>query len=161
MKTIPGFSRYLASADGHIYRALDLYKLKARKGRGGYLQTCLQSDTKKEKTVLVHRMVAMAYHCLPSPGQQVRHLNGTPADSRAENLAWGTATENQHDRRGHGTRPRFGENSRQSVLSTKQVEAMRQIRSYGGITLKCLAAQFGVSLSEAHGIVSNQRRVFG
>lgn len=46
----------------------------------------------------VHRLVALAFHGQGKPGEQVRHLNGDRTDPRAENLAWGTQSENERDK---------------------------------------------------------------
>ena len=53
----------------------------------------------KSSTQLVHRLVCQAFHGdPPSPEHtDVRHLNGDKRDNRAENLAWGTRSENMLD----------------------------------------------------------------
>ena len=53
----------------------------------------------KPQTQLVHRLVCQAFHGdPPSPEHtDVRHLNGDKLDNRAENLAWGTRSENMLD----------------------------------------------------------------
>lgn len=52
---------------------------------------------KKSKCWTVHRLVATVF--LPNPKNLplVRHLNDDPNDNRAENLAWGTYSENFSD----------------------------------------------------------------
>ena len=57
--------------------------------------------TNPQGSALVHRLVAEAFHG-PSD-QQVRHLNGDPADNRPENLTYGTNSQNQIDSVTHGT----------------------------------------------------------
>lgn len=65
-----------------------------------YLYLSLGSRTKKA----VHLLVAEAFlGPRPEPTHQARHLNGVADDNRAENLRWGTASENQLDRREHHT----------------------------------------------------------
>ena len=53
----------------------------------------------KPQSRLVHRLVCHAFHGPPPSDQHtdVRHLNGDKADNRAENLAWGTRSENMQD----------------------------------------------------------------
>lgn len=57
----------------------------------------------KYRYFTVHRLVAELFLPPPREGQTlVRHLNGDPADNRAENLAWGTQKENMADCIRHG-----------------------------------------------------------
>lgn len=59
----------------------------------------------RARTHLVHRLVCHAFHGdPPSPEHtDVRHLNGDKLDNRAENLAWGTRSENMQDVVAHRT----------------------------------------------------------
>lgn len=93
---------YRVSSDGQIWS-------RPRKGtaggvlsphlsRKGYLQINLAGKTRK-----VHRLVCEAFHGPPERGQLVRHLNGIKTDNRAENLAWGSASQNMLDCVSHGT----------------------------------------------------------
>lgn len=51
----------------------------------------------------VHALVLLAF-CGPRPaGLEIRHLDGNPQNNRADNLAYGTTSENQYDRVIHGT----------------------------------------------------------
>jgi hypothetical protein len=52
---------------------------------------------------LVHMLVATAFHGPCPPGQECRHLDGNRTHNVATNLAWGTPSENNHDRVRHGT----------------------------------------------------------
>lgn len=53
----------------------------------------------------VHRLVCDAFHGpSPSDRHEVRHLDGTRDNNRADNLCWGTYEENKEDMRTHGTK---------------------------------------------------------
>lgn len=81
-----GTQRIKASRPDSLgYRRVDLY----RHGR--------------KVTASVHALVAEAFHGRRPDGLQVRHLDGNPANNEAENLAYGTASENNRDKRLHGT----------------------------------------------------------
>lgn len=51
----------------------------------------------------VHTLVLEAFHGPCPDGLQGRHVNGDSHDNRAENLRWGTNSENTLDQVRHGT----------------------------------------------------------
>lgn len=46
---------------------------------------------------MVHQLVALTFLGPRPKGQEVRHLDGNPLNNRADNLAYGTRTENIYD----------------------------------------------------------------
>jgi len=104
-RTVPRFGyKYQASNLGRIMGPSGLI-LKQRLNNRGYPVVEVSTVTAKKgsQESLVHRMVAMAFHGLPEPDQEVRHLNGKQTDNRVENLAWGSRSENSVDQVRHGT----------------------------------------------------------
>ncbi len=123
--------RYDVSDHGHIrswvspgtgVRLLAPRKLTVRvSDKTGYAQIGLTvSPRGRQTTFLVHRLVCMAFHGEQPPGQETRHLNGVRSDNRAENLAWGTRSQNAMDRFRHGT-GLAGERSPFSTLRERDV----------------------------------------
>lgn len=53
----------------------------------------------------VHRLVAAAFRDRDPDQDVVRHLDGNQANNRADNLAWGTASDNNYDTVRHGKHP--------------------------------------------------------
>lgn len=51
----------------------------------------------------VARLVLETFVGESREGQVARHIEGNPADNAVEHLAWGTYTENELDKRAHGT----------------------------------------------------------
>ena len=51
----------------------------------------------------VHKLVLLAFVGAAPAKHECRHLNGDPADTRLENLCWGTRSENIGDAVRHGT----------------------------------------------------------
>ena len=107
-----GFSRrYEVSSDG-LVRAVAYtdarganrrpYTRKTSPNSAGYLALWL-SDGTKQVNRLVHHLVLEAFVGPRPEGALARHLNGNRTDNRAENLRWGTASENALDRVEHGT----------------------------------------------------------
>lgn len=72
-----------------------------RVGNTGYVYVSLRRNAERHMKT-VHRLVARAFHGEPAAGLQVRHLDGNKENNRADNLAWGTATENAYDKVAHG-----------------------------------------------------------
>ncbi|OZI74551.1 HNH endonuclease [Bordetella genomosp. 12] len=107
MKIIPGFGGlYATTADGRVWS----FPRKWIGMRGqtfshdgkwlktplslGYPVARLTDSAGKQRTMLVHRLVALSW--LPNPHglPEVNHINGDPADPRAENLEWCTRSHN-------------------------------------------------------------------
>lgn len=70
--------------------------------RSGYQIVSLPVGSKSRRKY-VHHIVLDAFVGLRPPHTECRHLDGNPQNNRLENLAWGTASENAHDRVRHGT----------------------------------------------------------
>jgi hypothetical protein len=100
-RTIPIAPKYEASSDGRI-RTVATGLVRALNPWGTYLSVTLY-DGALVDTHPVHRLVAMAFHGLPEPGQVVRHLDGDSQHNASSNLAWGTQAENVADAMRHGT----------------------------------------------------------
>lgn len=144
-KDIPCFEgRYQASNLGRV-RSLDRVGPYDRHGKkqtrtlrgrillprfnGRYLTVSLSG-----KTRLLHQLILLAFKGLPpSPNAEGRHLNGQSRDNRADNLKWGTASENQNDRFAHGTACKGEENYR-AILTEAQVREMMRLRKKHGPT---------------------------
>ncbi len=96
----------------------------------------------------VHQLVMLAFHGFPPPGMEARHLNGNPRDNRAENLRYGTHSENMIDMYRNGKGP-----------SKLTPEAVRQIRFglYCGWSAKELASVYGVSETSIRQIRKGRR----
>jgi DNA invertase Pin-like site-specific DNA recombinase len=60
-----------------------------------------------------------------------------------ENVIWGTASENQLDRRRHGTSPQ-GENHPKAIVTEEQVRDIRELLA-AGYTTVAIAKRFGVN----------------
>lgn len=67
--------------------------LSPRRGRRGRLRVLIEGVDR-----YVHHLVLEAFVGPRPAGQEGRHLNDNPIDNRLENLAWGTRSQNLHDR---------------------------------------------------------------
>jgi hypothetical protein len=146
-KAIPGFPGYEADEDGSIWSVGFANgrekKLKPGRSDNGYLVVRLARDG-KYPTQLVHILVCTTFRGpRPSSEYEVRHLNGRNEDCRLENVIWGTASENQLDRRRHGTSPQ-GENHPKAIVTEEQVRDIRELLA-AGYTTVAIAKRFGVN----------------
>lgn len=135
-KPIPSRPGYLATADGKILRASDGQEIAGSPHRG-YLRVHIAGKSK----VLVHGLVAEAFHGPRPRGLVVRHRNGNGLDNRAENLTYGTQLENVHDTMRHGRAV-----SGRAKFTHEQVRQIR-VRARDGAKLIDLAAEYGASVA--------------
>lgn len=98
---VKSLARDVRRRDNSTFRTREVV-LKPRMNRGGYLYVTLSMGGKK-KSFTIHKLVAWAHLGEPLDGYEVRHLNGCSSDNRLENLQWGTQSENERDKRRHGT----------------------------------------------------------
>ena len=93
MKYIKGLENYGICKNGMIYSHLSKRFLKQHKHSLGYFKVNLFING-KEKTFLVHRLVALAYIPNPLNKSQVNHINGDKSCNMYHNLEWVTPKEN-------------------------------------------------------------------
>lgn len=120
-RAIPGWDGYEASSLGRI-RSSNGVKAPFPDFKG-YRRVKLWRHS-KARNMRVNRLVAAAFHGPLPPGNVVRHRNGVNNDDRASNLQYGTRSENEQDKRIHGT-ALLGEKHHQSKLKECDVAAIR------------------------------------
>lgn len=111
-RALPGFEGlYEVSSFGQVRRIPG-----GRGTRGGILKQAREGGPhgrmyvnlcrdRKAKTYRVHRLVALAFHGPLPAGLETRHLDGDHLNNRADNLRYGTKSENAWDQVRHGTHP--------------------------------------------------------
>jgi hypothetical protein len=157
-REIPGLPGYAADTDGNIwsewkkrriggnrggmesYQSGEWHQLKPAVTSSGYL-----AFAAKRTTFHVHKAVLLAFvGPKPEGCNECRHLDGNRLNNRLGNLCWGTYTENQEDRKRHGTMPK-GEENGNSKLTAEQVEEIRKLRE-SGMSYRKIAAKYGVHM---------------
>ena len=118
-------------------------RLKSANSNGkGYLNLVLRKNG-KDKTIGLHRLVAL--HFVPNPlnKEEVNHKDNNPYNNYYKNLEWATPKENaQHrDIFGNGIR---GEKVASAKFTNEQVKEIRQ-KSLNGSTVLELAKEYNVS----------------
>lgn len=156
----PVHTRYAIGTDGSVWScakrghgtaAKRWIKLKGETDRNGYHRCSIDVDGhrcwKKFCVLVLETFVG------PRPGDLlVRHLDGNPANDALENIAWGTASENQMDAVRHGTSGGFS-NAR---LTEDQVRAIRDARNT--VLQKDLAIKFGICKTTVCRIQTGKQR---
>lgn len=71
----------------------------------GYRYLSLAIENRRTLRTAAHRMVAETWVPNPDNLPVVRHLNDVPGDDRAENLLWGTMSDNSNDSVRNGSHP--------------------------------------------------------
>lgn len=117
--------------------------LKPSSGADGYQTVCLG----RGHTRPVHQLVCEAFCGPRPPGNEARHLNADTQDNAADNIAWGTRSDNIHDKAFAGTPHR--------VLSAADVRRIRADRSRG-TKIAELSDKYGVNQSSISAVLTGR-----
>lgn len=125
------YPRYLVTDAGEVLSLISGAE-KALKPirRGKYWGFTLAHRNGGIRPVYLHRIVCETFHGAPSLGQEVRHRDGDRSNNAAENLEWGTKSQNMRDKERHGTAP-IGERHGGAKLTELQVRMIRQFEEVG------------------------------
>jgi hypothetical protein len=141
-RKIPGYKNTFADELGNIYkgerRLTPCRWSKTKK----YLRVTVFSDSGKQMTVSVHRLVLEAFVGVRPNNMQACHNNGNHLDNSIKNLRWDTCRNNILNKFKHGTMP-LGENNNKSKLTSDQVILIRSCK--GMATSREMAKYFNVS----------------
>ena len=90
---IDGFDNYEVSNLGKVRNMKSGRVLKPKPHKDGYLRHGLYKNN-KQKTLLLHRIVATAFIDNPEAKPQVNHIDENKTNNDLSNLEWCTAKEN-------------------------------------------------------------------
>ena len=136
-RPVVGDDKYKISDQGRVYSVRSDLIMKQVLLDGRYPALHLGSKMRK-----VHHLVAEAFIGPRPEGLCCLHKNDIKTDNRAENLYWGTLSQNQMDSFRNGThRQQWGETNSRAKLTNSDVLLIRSAEG----TCKAIGDRFGVS----------------
>jgi hypothetical protein len=164
MFAVAGWSGYFVTKAGEVYSTRRSDRLRTKEGEvhrlrpqalsNGYLavRLCRKEPAGiRHLSVCIHAIVAEAF-LGPKPEwhQEIRHRDGNRHNNQADNLLWGTVSDNQQDSIAHGTKP-LGDAHVTSKLRAVQVADIKQ-RLRLGEAIRTIAEEYGVHRAAIHAI---------
>lgn len=153
--TVAAVSTYEVSTLGRVRHKGSGRVVNARASGGRYAHFGYQTPS-GVRTMRIHRAVVETFLGPPPFNRaHTRHLDGNPINNKLSNLIWGTASENNADRKQHGTHD-GGVNNSRAKLTEEQVRQIRAAPKTRGMPGK-LAKQYGVKLSTIWNVLRGDR----
>jgi hypothetical protein len=151
-KPLPSFDGYFCSDDGRVWsawtprrriRSSTLRELRQRIDKKGYCRVSLGRE--QRRSLMVHRLVLMAFSGAPALGQEACHCDGNRTNNRVTNLRWDSHRANVHDSIKHGTFVvrRGCANGRAKLTDQDVLDIRRSFKL--GCTIHALAAKYDVT----------------
>ncbi len=144
---VKGWSDYLVSDNGEIWSIRRGRERKVWSVPGKYPRVTLAKNG-IEKTLSVHRLVAVAFITNPLNKRTINHIDGNKQNNHVTNLEWNTMSENMVHAVEIGlVKPPVlgnGETHKAAKLSNVDVQMIRVLLNAKDFTLKQIAKRFGI-----------------
>ena len=149
--------RYKISNTGRVFSSNRYYGsriLKTRLSQFGYPYVVLCVNQNR-KTIVVHRLVALAFLDKPKDKNNVNHIDGDKTNNKVENLEWCNASENQLHAVRTGLRKKLsGSDATNVKLSVEEVIYIR--KNFKLKTKKYLSEKFNITVSNIYKIYNRE-----
>lgn len=139
-RPIPGFSRYMADAEGFIWSFVHATPLRLAgtlpknkyRNRHYLVVTLYDDDRVIHRRLKVHQLVCLAFHGPAPEGKPIaRHLDDKALHNAPENLAWGSCQDNSDDMVRNGGAARGKRNAATKLSDDQRVAVGALYYLYG------------------------------
>jgi hypothetical protein len=169
IREVSGFAGYFARGDGTLWTRWTKGPMRRKRDNlrqivghrnkvSGYIETDILNDKGERCHVLVNWIIATAFHGPRPQGLQCRHIDGNRANNMPDNLAWGTQSDNEQDKKDHGRFNRVvlrgSENGSARLNECRVLEIVR--RCNDGESRSSIAAELHVSRGSVDSIMSGR-----
>lgn len=161
-KEIPGLPPFMASDQGRIKRGDGSVIEPSVDGRG-YYRIHLNGEYGGHR---LHKLILLTFSGAPFEGAIGCHKNDIKSDNRADNLYWGTSSDNQKDAVRNGGREyskfkiKRGEESNLSKYTAEQIIALRKEYTGEWGQIERLAKKYNMHATNVGLIVKGKRWKF-
>jgi len=155
---IPGAPDYFATASGAVYSSVRWSVprlLKSASDTSGYQAVNINLNGKR-RTYRVAVLIALTFHGQRPMGAEVCHIDGTRTNDRADNLRYGTRSDNAFDSVAAGTHTtKLGETNPKAKLTSKDVREIVSAADSGRSHSE-VAKMFGITSGNVGAILSGR-----
>lgn len=143
-----------APSRGFGGRARPGEQMRQKASANGYRSVSLYPPSGKQRTLLVHRLVAAAFIGSCPAGRVVNHRDGHKANNALSNLEYVTPAENIRHAYATGlAKGRKGESNSMATLNAEAVTAIRILANEHNWSVAAIARAFRVDTSRVHRIL--------
>ncbi len=146
---VRSLSRFRRGRGGHPVR-VNARLLKQAVAGAGYSTVCLGAGS----SVMVHRLVAIAFIPNPDGMPEVNHKDGNKKNNRVGNLEWVSHAGNGRHAAKNGLLA-IGSRHGQSVLIEAQIPVIRQ-RVAGGESIRSVARELSVGSETVRAVITGR-----
>lgn len=151
------FPKYVVGSDGSVKSFIrssqrNLVPIK----RGKYFGFTLLDRKCVPRAVYWHRLICEVFHgAAPCRDNEVRHKDGVKDHCSADNLMWGTRSQNMRDKERHGTAPQ-GERHPMAKLRDIDIWVIRELDRMGAKTKEIMLIYSDIGRMQLWRIINRQ-----